>query len=352
MKSATIAEIDYTKHRVARGIGMSSIKDVAEVAGVSTATVSRVLSDRPYVRPEVRERVLAAVAQLKYRPNLVARSLRSQQSNTIGLIVSDIRNSFFTSLSRAVEDAAYAQGYRVIMCNTDENPEKEAMYLSLMGDEQVAGAIFSPAGHTLSNFSDLKVDFPVVLVDRAPKNGDVDAILLDNVAAAYDLTLHLIQRGYRQIAGIFGDAATTGQHRRQGYETALRQHGITPQSQYIKNVQPRLEAGCAAVLELLRLPQPPDALLTGNSLLTAGALQAIRQHNLQIPQQIALVGFDETTWASLVQPALTVLAQPVDEIGKTAVELLLKRVADPDRSARKVILQGRLLVRESSAPRA
>lgn len=331
---------------------MSSIKDVAEAAGVSTATVSRVLSDRPYVRPEVRERVLAAVARLQYRPNLVARSLRSQQSNTIGLIVSDIRNPFFSSLCRAVEDAAYARGYRVIMCNTDENPEKEALYLGLMADEQVAGAIFSPAGHTLSNFSDLQIDFPVVLVDRSLKNGEVDAVLLDNVTAGRELTQHLIERGYRRIGAVIGDAATTGHDRRQGYEAALRDHGLVPVPQYIKNVQPRIEAGYAAVLDLLRLPQPPDAILTGNSLLTAGALQAIRQYKLRIPQDIALAGFDETTWASLMQPAITVLAQPVDEIGKTATELLLQRVADPARSTRKVILQGRVLERESSAPRA
>src|SRR5579883_500824 len=153
---------------------MVSIKDVAKAAGVSTATVSRVLSNGNHVRPEVRKKVMEAVERLGYRPNLVARSLRSQQSNTIGLIVSDIRNPFFTSLSRAVEDTAYEQGYTVFLCNTDENPEKETIYLNLMRDESVAGVIFSPTRQTASNFSAAKLSFPVVIVDRAVPHGDVD----------------------------------------------------------------------------------------------------------------------------------------------------------------------------------
>src|SRR5579859_5123239 len=145
---------------------MASIKDVAEVAGVSTATVSRVLSNGQHVRAEVRQRVLAAVEKLAYRPNLVARSLRSQQSNTLGLIVSDIRNPFFTSISRAVEDVAYEQGFSVFLCNTDENPDKEMIYLQLMQDEGVAGVIFSPTRQAVTTFSASNLDFPMVIVDR------------------------------------------------------------------------------------------------------------------------------------------------------------------------------------------
>src|SRR5579864_8458964 len=146
---------------------MVSIKEVAQAAGVSTATVSRVLAGGPqHVRPAVRERVQAAVARLDYRPNLVARSLRAQQSNTIGLIVSDIRNPFFTAISRAVEDTAYEQGFSVLLCNTDEDPEKEAIYLHLMRDEGVAGVIFSPTRQAVTNFSASNLDFPTVVVDR------------------------------------------------------------------------------------------------------------------------------------------------------------------------------------------
>jgi len=330
---------------------MASIKDVAKAAGVSTATVSRVLSNGAHVRPEVRERVMEAVAQLAYRPNLLARSLRSQQTNTIGLIVSDIRNPFFTAISRAVEDTAYEQGFSLVLCNTDENPEKEAIYLNLMHDENVAGVIFSPTRQTAANFTALKVTFPTVIVDRSIQDADVDVVLLDNVDAAYRLTTHLIENGYQRIGAICGETSSTGRERYAGFEKALRARDLSPIADHVKYVQPKIEAGYAAALKILDSAQPPAALLATNSLLAAGALQAIRERNLSIPGDIALVTFDETTWASLVQPPLTLIAQPTNEIGKTATELLLQRITDPHRPTRQVILKGQLLVRGSSAPR-
>src|SRR3989475_4002990 len=330
---------------------MASIKDVAKAAGVSTATVSRVLSNGLHVRPEVRERVMEAVDKLAYRPNLLARSLRSQQSNTIGLIVSDIRNPFFTSMSRAVEDTAYEQGFSLVLCNTDENPEKEAIYLNLMQDENVAGVIFSPTRYTAANFTAANVSFPTVIVDRLLNGTDVDVVILDNVDAGYRLTTHLIENGYQRIGALCGETSMTGRERQLGYEKALRAHNLAPMGELVKYVQPKTEAGYAATFKMLDMAQPPDALLTTNSLLAEGALQAIRERNLTIPDDIALVAFDETTWASLVQPPLTLIAQPTNEIGKTATELLLQRIADPNRPTRQVILKGQLLVRGSSSPR-
>ena len=329
---------------------MVSIKDVAEAAEVSTATVSRVLSNGLHVRPEVRERVMAVVERLGYRPNLVARSLRSQQTTTIGLIVSDICNPFFTSLSRAVEDTAYEQGYSVLLCNTDENPEKEALYLNLMLDTSVAGAIISPTRQTVANLTAANFSFPTVVVDRSIANGDVDAVLLDNVDAAYRLTTHLIEQGYRRIAALCSEMST-GLERQAGYEKALRAHGLAPKADHMKYVAPKIETGYVAALKMLDASEPPDAFFTVNSMLAAGALQAIRERNLRIPDDIALVTFDETTWASLVQPAITLIAQPTYEIGKTAAELLLQRIAEPGRPTRQVILKGQLQVRGSSTPR-
>lgn len=329
---------------------MASIKDVAEVAGVSTATVSRVLSNGLHVRPEVRERVKAAVERLEYRPNLVARSLRSQQSTTIGLIVSDIRNPFFTSLSRAVEDTTYEQGFSVLLCNTDEQPEKEAIYLNLMQDTSIAGVIISPTRRTVASFTDSNIPFPVVVVDRSIPNVDVDAVLLDNVDAAYRLTTHLIEQGYRRIGALCSEMST-GLERQTGYEKALREHGLALRAEHVKYVPPKMEAGYAAALKMIDTAEPPDALFTVNSLLAAGALQAIQERHLTIPDDIALVTFDETTWGALVQPAITLIAQPTYEIGQTAAELLLQRIADPGRSTRQVILKGQLLVRGSSTPR-
>lgn len=330
---------------------MASIKEVAEAAGVSTATVSRVLTNSPHVRPALRERVMNVVQKLEYRPNLIARSLRSQQTTTIGLIVSDVRNAFFTAISRAVEDTAYEQGYSIILCNTDENPQKETIYLNLMRDANVAGIIFSPTRQTAANFAALNLDIPTVVIDRSVGNADVDAVLLDNIDAAYRLTSHLIENGYRRIAAICGEASTTGRERRVGYEQALREHNITSSSDLVRFVPPRIEAGYEAALKMLDMMLPPDALLATNSQLAAGVLEAIRERTLTIPDDIALVTFDETTWASLVQPPITLIAQPTQEIGRTATELLLQRVADLDRPTRRVILKGQLIVRGSGAPR-
>lgn len=331
---------------------MASIKDVAEAAGVSTATVSRVLSNGANVRPELRARVQAAVDRLGYRPNLVARSLRAQHTSTLGLIVSDIRNPFFTSISRAVEDTAYEQGYSILLCNTDEDPDREAIYLNLMRDANVAGIIVSPTRQAATQRGSLPVNIPIVVVDRAIAGADVDAVLLDNVDSAARLATHLIENGYRHIGGIFGERSTTGRERREGLERALRAHGLAPRAGQMKYVAPKVEGGYAAALELLSSSQPPEALFTSNSLIAEGAVRAIRELGLTIPDQVALVTFDDTTWASLVQPAITLIAQPTYEIGQTAAELLLQRIANPQRPARQVTLKGQLLARGSSAPRA
>ena len=330
---------------------MVSIKDVAKAAGVSTATVSRVLAKGLHVRPHVREKVLAAAAKLGYRPNLVARSLRAQRSKTIGLIVSDVANPFFTAISRSVEDSAYAQGFSVLLGNTDEDPQREATYLDLMRDTNIAGIIFSPTRQTMARFASLPFDIPMVVIDRFMPDAEVDAVLLDNVDAARRLATHLLENGYQRIGALFGDVGTTGDERRRGYQQALREYDISPLAELVRCVSPRMEAGYAATRELLDLRPIPDALLAGNSLLAAGAMQAIRERGLTIPRDLALVSFDETTWETLVEPPITVIAQPTYEIGKTAAELLLQRIAEPDRPPRRIMLNGQLLARGSSAPR-
>jgi LacI family fructose operon transcriptional repressor len=291
------------------------------------------------------------VEELDYQPNLVARSLRSQRSSTVGLIVSDIRNPFFTDVSRAVEDTVHKQRYALFLCNADENPDKEALYLEQMQAQNVAGIIYSPTRQAAENYADLDISAPTVIIDRAVRSSDVDMVLIDNVDAAYRLTEHLIENGYRRIAGLFGEASVTGRERRQGYEQALQAHDLAPPKEQARYVPPRIEAGKSAALELLAQDQPPDAIVTTNSLLTAGALMAIRHLGLTIPDDVGLVGFDETTWGGLVEPAVTIISQPTYEIGATAAALLLQRVDKPDRPPRKVILHGELVVRGSSAPR-
>jgi LacI family transcriptional regulator, fructose operon transcriptional repressor len=325
---------------------MTSIKDVAKTAGVSTATVSRVLANNAPIKPETRDRVLKAVADLNYRPNLIARSLRAQKSAKIGLVVSDIRNPFFTAIGRAVEDAAYGQGYSVLMCNTDEDPEKEELYLKLLYDENVAGVIFSPTHQFNISAQTYNQKMPFVIIDRAVGSNEVDMVLLDNVTAAYELTEHLISNGCKKLAGLFGDASTTGQERSRGFHKALKDHHLNPVAAHF--ISPRIQQGYETAMDLLSQPNRPDAIFTSNSMLTAGAYQAARDSKLNVPTDVAIVGFDETTWGALVDPPITVIAQPTEEIGRTATELLFQRIQEPSRSPKTVILKGSLIARGSS----
>jgi LacI family transcriptional regulator, fructose operon transcriptional repressor len=328
---------------------MPSIKDVAKTAGVSTATVSRVLANHSRIKDETRQRVLEAVEQLNYRPNLIARSLRAQKSAKIGLVVSDIRNPFFTAIGRAVEDSAYEQGYSVLMCNTDENPEKEELYLNVLHDENVAGIIFSPTQQFGTKLSKLNSRIPFVIIDRTVNMKQADMVLLDNITAGYELAEHLIENGYCKIAGLFGNASTTGPERNQGWLKALKEHQLKPFGEYF--IPPRIKQGYDTTLTWLNQADRPDAIFTSNSLLTAGAFQAIRDRTLKVPDDVALVGFDETTWGALVDPPITLIAQPTEEIGRTATELLFQRIEEPTRSPKTVILKGTLIARGSSAKR-
>ncbi len=325
---------------------MASIKDVAYEAGVSTATVSRVLAGKSNVSEKARTRVFGAVDKLDYRPNRAAQTLRLQRSATIGLLVSDIRNPFFTAVSRAVEDVAHEAGYSVFLCNTDEDPAKEAMYLKLMIDQDVAGVIYSPTLQSAEKLDATQFRFPIILIDRDAPQTDVDAVLLDNVAAGEQLACHLLQNGYRRIFGLFGQESGTGHKRRAGLLRALHSADVPPFGETFTDA--RIEAGYEAVLTALQSADPPDAIFTTNSLLAAGAMRAIHEQSLKIPDDIALAGFDDATWTTLVQPQITLIAQPTYEIGQSATELLIKRIEQPQRSARRVILSGKLLARGST----
>lgn len=327
-----------------------SIKDVALKAGVSVATVSRVLGDGP-VSEALRRRVEEAVRATGYRPNLSARRLRSQHSQTIGLVVSDIRNPFFTAVSRAVEDAAYRAGMRVILCNTDEDPGRESMYLRLMQEERVTGLIFAPTLATLGLLERMELDFPVVVIDRSAPTSRYDAVVLDNQQAAAALVDHLLEAGYRRIGGLFGNTSTTGMERHEGYRAAMAARGLTPDARF---VAPRAEAAEAEVRRWLAGPgqsgTAPDAILVSNSLLMMGVVKGLGAAERSIPADVAVAGFDNEPWTELVGPGLTVIEQPVNAIGETAMELLFERLKTPDRPIRKIVLTGTCVVRGSTAP--
>lgn len=324
-----------------------SINDVARVAGVSKSTVSRVIGGGP-VSAQVRARVEAAIRQTGYRLNLQARRLRSRHSGIIGLIVADIRNPFFTALIRAVEEVAYREGLRVTLCNADEDPAREALYLQLMQEERVSGLIFAPTRTTVGQLDRLPLDYPIVLVDRAARSSPHDSVVLDNHTAMVGLVEHLLERGYRRIGGLFGSTSTTAAERRDGYSAAMRAHGLEPDQ---REIEPTAEAAIAATGQWLAAASRPEALVASNSLLLMGALKAIRGAGLEMPAEVALAGFDNERWTELVEPGVTVIEQPVEAMGQAAMSLLLERIRSPQLPVRRLVMAGRCVVRESTAAR-
>jgi len=323
------------------------IKDVARLAGVSPATVSRALGGGP-ISEALRKQVEDAVKASGYRPNLAARRLRSQQSGTIGLIVADICNPFFTAVSRAVEAAAWKRGLRVIFCNTDEDPEREADVLSHMAEERLAGLILAPTRGTHTATAPIAVDCPVVLIDRVAPGNRHDAVTLDNRVAVDLLVDHIVAQGYRRIGGLFGSTSSTGVERRDAFVAALRRHGLEGE---VREMTPQTPTGHAAAADWLGRADRPDALIASNGLLLMGIVKAAQEAGLRMPEQLAIAGFDDEPWTQLVEPGITVVAQPTDDIGRSAMGLLAERIDHPDQPQRRIVLAPRLIARGSTAAR-
>ncbi len=329
---------------------MPSIKDVAEQAGVSVATVSRVFSNRPHVRAEVREHVLSIAAQLGYRPSRIASNLRKQSTHVIGLLVSDVRNPFFVEIARAIEDVANSHQMSVFLCNTDENPEKEQTYLHTLIDELVAGIILVPTQGKVENFGFLlQSGIPIVTTDRRIEGAAVDSVVSDNLQSAYQIISHLIKQGHKRIGALIGAAkSTTGRDRLQGFKQAMADHGLTINESLIGCIDPTERASEPIVSQWLASDTPPTAIFSGNSLITVGAINAIHKAGLSIPDDIALAGFDDTIWMPHIGHGITVISQPVYEMGRSAAELLFQRMAEPSRDPREIVLKGKLIERGST----
>ncbi len=328
------------------------LADVARHAAVSPATVSRVLNGDPRVGESYRVRVLRVARELGYRPNQLARSLRRQRSGMIGVVVPDIENPHFGEMVRAVEDQAYDSGYCVLVCNTDETPEKQRTYLETMIDERVLGVIISPsdpAGAEITTLLDQGT--PVVAFDREVADPRADAVLADNVKATRLAARLLIEERHTEITYVGGKTGVeTGAERLAGYEMAAREAGITPRT---VDGDFRLESSEAAVRGLLEGEHPPTALIIANNLMTLGALRAIRAAALRLPDDLSLVGIDDPAWAALVDPPLTTLAQPVRRMATDAMELLLQRVTGARNEPRRIVHAFELRRRDSTgSPRS
>jgi LacI family transcriptional regulator len=325
----------------------TTIRDVAAMALVSPATVSRVLNGKQDVDPDLRRRVLGAVTELGYRRNGPARSLRTRAAMVLGVIISDITNPFFTAVVRGAEDQAQLAGYSVVLANADEDLAKEARYLEVAAAEQMAGALLSPASPKQTSIDVLSErGIPVVTIDRRLAATPVDSIMVNNQRAAHDAVQHLIGQGCRRVGLVAGPVqTTTGASRLAGYRAALRDAGRELDPSLVAYGNFRTDGGYAATQQLLRQRRLPDGLLISNNLMTVGGLQAIAEAGLAIPGDIAIVGFDDSSWANA---PLTVVAQPTYEIGRQAAKLLLRRIDGERFPPRHVVLRAELIERASS----
>ncbi len=330
---------------------MASMNDVAKKAGVSIATVSRVLNNSSSVNEETRVKILKAIKELKYQPSRVAKRLRSKTGggNLLGVLIPDIQNPFYVDVLRGIEDVAYLNNYVLIMCNFSQDEKKEATYLDILESEAIDGLIAAPVNEDDPRVKKIvRNGLPVVCVDRGLKGMDVDVVCVNNEGGAFQAVDYMLEQGYKRIAYIGGlSSIPSSRFREAGYRRALESRGISVDDDLIVNGNSSYESGVRYTEQLLNLSSPPDALFTGNNLITLGALEVINSRKMQIPQDIAVLGFDDMNWSNALNPPLSAVRQPAYEIGKRAGELLFQRIKDPKRPSIQMILNSELMIRSS-----
>jgi len=330
-----------------------TLKDVAREAGISVSLASRILGNYGYFSEETKSKVLKAAKKLNYKPDVIARGLKTRQTTAIGVIVSDILTFFFTTLVRGIEDVASQSGYSVILCNSDEDPIKERDYLLALYERNVDGLIVSPSTGNHSYLKKLsRGEMPLVLVDRGVRGLKVPTIIVDNEAGSYEAVNYLISLGHRRIGIITGlKGVTTSEERLAGYKRALEENGLPLKEELIKEGDYQREKARKVTQEFLRMKNPPVALFVCNEPMTSGALLTLRENKVKIPEEMAVIGFDDPVWAPLTRPALTTLSQPSYSMGTLACQALLKEIRGVDRTKtppEDIILKPRLVIRESS----
>jgi len=311
---------------------MTKIKDVASAAGVSPSSVSRALTGHPSVSPQLRAHVQSIAESLNYRPNAVARSLRTTGTRTIGLVVSDLLNPFFTELARAVEDTARRAGFSVIVGNADEDPEQQDHYVRILLERQVDGLIVVPTAETspLLHEAAVRGDY-LVLVDRPAADVDAPTVLADGTEAINSLVDHLVATGRQDLAIITGpDEAGSSRQRLSVFRDALARHGRPLPQSRVWHGDFRRASGRAAAAALLGGPTVPDAVFVANGSMALGALEYLAEHRDEapsVPDALAVAVFDDLPWFSLLRPTLTAIEQPTAALGERAVTMLLGRIA-------------------------
>ncbi|MFN8379932.1 MAG: LacI family DNA-binding transcriptional regulator [Anaerolineae bacterium] len=330
---------------------MVTIRDVAAQAGVSVSTVSHVINGTRFVEPGTEARVRAAISDLKYRPNSIARSLRRRSTATIGLLVPDNSNPFFAEVARLIEDIGFDQGYSVILCNSDNLPAREAAYIDVLLSKQVDGLLTISAGiHPDFLKTVFNAQVPVVVVDRAADEWPVDQVLVDNERGGYQAGVYLTDLGHREIGFIAGPRVATPSARRLvGFRHALAERDIALPDTAITSGDFQYQGGAAAIRTLLERHPNLTAVFATNDQMALGAINTLQRMGRSVPDDISIIGFDNIPQSSAFYPALTTMAQPVEALARESVRLLIERITGSTTAPTCIMLDATLIERESCA---
>ncbi|MDU9389447.1 LacI family DNA-binding transcriptional regulator [Pseudomonas sp. zfem002] len=331
---------------------MATIKDVAALAGISYTTVSHVLNKTRPVSEPVRLKVEAAIAELDYVPSAVARSLKARSTATIGLLVPNSVNPYFAELARGIEDACERNGYCVILCNSDDDPQKQRSYLRVLLEKRIDGLVVASVGEDRDLLDSLsRVRTPMVIVDRALEGVNADLVRIDHEQGAYLATRHLLDLGHTDIACINGPEGTSvAKLRLAGFLRAMTEAGVTPREGRVVSSDFTSLGGYGAAAQLLS-HQRPTAIFAGNDMIGMGVLRAAAERNITVPGELSVIGFDDIQMCQYVYPALTTVGQSIRELGEMAASLLLRRVSGQEVGlVEQRIVAPKIVLRESTAP--
>lgn len=332
--------------------GYSTIKDVARLAGASSATVSAVINGKTCVSPQMQERIESAMKALDYHPDHMARSLKTGRSKVVGMVIPDLTNPFFVELMCGAEETARNAGYSVIFSNSSEDPAQEKANLAMLYSQRVGGVVLACSdGHAANDRMTMR-RFPIVFIDRLPVAGFAGkAVIVDNVGAACEATQHLIGLGHKSIAIIAPRTdLSNGIERIEGFRKAMQEAHLPIRDDYFKRGDYSLESGYRRGKELLGMPDPPTAIFSCNNKMTLGLMQAISELGVACPQFVSLVSFDDFPWASHFHPRLTAISQPSHEMGRQAMKMLIDTLNGDPSDQSLIVLKAELRIRESSAP--
>ncbi|XLY99925.1 ribose operon transcriptional repressor RbsR [Pantoea agglomerans] len=326
------------------------MKDVARLAGVSTSTVSHVINNNRFVSEGVREKVEQAIRHLNYAPSALARSLKINQTHTIGMLLTTSSNPFYAEVVRGVEESCYQRGYSLILCNTAGDEERMNRSLETLMQKRVDGLLIMCTESHLPSADILNrcPSIPAVMMDWAPFEGRGD-IIQDNALLGGEMaTQHLIDSGYTRIACIAGPQdKTPARMRLEGYRNAMIKSGLAILPGYVVNGDFEFQGGYNGMVELLALETPPEAVFTSNDAMAVGVYHALYQAGMQVPQQMAVMGYDDIELARYLTPPLSTIHQPKDALGELAIDTLLHRLSNPDASQQTLVLTPELVVRGS-----